>query len=113
MSNNYFRITAYRAAEDFSVIIDSNGTFEKLWQFSSHLIQKGFKVLEVSDSSKFLDLNIPKADLSNKLTVQAYTQGKPKSVTITLGGIAYTAVKVSDKIYVPDKAANCQGRLIN
>ena len=42
-----FRITAYHPTKDISVIIDSHGRFEKLWQFSSHLLTKGFKVLEV------------------------------------------------------------------
>ena len=44
---NYFRITAYHPAENVCAIFDSNGRFEKLWQFSSYLIQKGFKIIEV------------------------------------------------------------------
>ena len=35
---NYFRITGYYPEQDFCFIIDSNGMFEKLWQFSSYLI---------------------------------------------------------------------------
>lgn len=31
---NYFRITAYNPNEDVGMIVDSNGKFEKLWQFS-------------------------------------------------------------------------------
>lgn len=33
--NNYFRITGYWPESDICFIIDSNGMFEKLWQFSS------------------------------------------------------------------------------
>ena len=44
---NYFRITAYYPEKDFSVILDSNGKFEKLWQFSAYLVQRGFKIIEV------------------------------------------------------------------
>lgn len=32
---NYFRITAYSPAENIGMIVDSNGKFEKVWQFSS------------------------------------------------------------------------------
>ena len=45
--SNYFRITAYHPEQDLSAIFDSNGYFEKLWQFSAYLIQKGFKIIEV------------------------------------------------------------------
>ena len=34
---NYFRITAYHPAKNVCAIFDSNGRFEKLWQFSSYL----------------------------------------------------------------------------
>ena len=43
---NYFRITAYSPAEDVGMIVDSNGKFEKVWQFSSCLVKKGFDILE-------------------------------------------------------------------
>ena len=44
---NYFRITAYHSVQDLSIIMDSYGLFEKLWQFSADLVWKGFKILEV------------------------------------------------------------------
>ena len=55
---NYYRITGYCPENDFCFIVDSNGMFEKLWQFSSLLIQKGLKVLEVSSLEKIIDINI-------------------------------------------------------
>ena len=42
---SYFRITAYHPQENISLILDSNGRFEKLWEFSAHLLQKGFKII--------------------------------------------------------------------
>ena len=47
--NNYFRITGYDPKNDFSFILDCNGMFEKKWQFSSYLIQRSLKVLDIFD----------------------------------------------------------------
>ncbi len=58
MQAYYFRITVYYPEQDFCFIIDSNGMFEKLWQFSSYLIQKGLKVLEVNKLGNTIDINI-------------------------------------------------------
>lgn len=101
---NYFRITAYYEKEDLSMIIDSNGMFEKLWQFSSYIVQKGLKVLEISNSENFMDVN---TQLANKDTqhifLRAVHKGKPEYVNQTIDGKPYKAVKVDDAIYVPDK----------
>ena len=45
---NYFRITGYSEELKSCFILDSNGMFEKLWQFSAYLVQKDIKVIEVS-----------------------------------------------------------------
>ena len=37
---NYYRITAYHPEKNISVIMDSYGMFEKLWQFSAFLVEK-------------------------------------------------------------------------
>ena len=57
---NYYRITAYHPAEDLSVIADSNGKFEKLWEFSAYMVSKGFKVIAVSREENFLEGDMPK-----------------------------------------------------
>ena len=62
MENNYFRITGYYPQEDFSFIVDSYGRFEKLWQFSVYLRDKGITVLEVSKDGNFADGNIDRAE---------------------------------------------------
>lgn len=100
----YFRITGYSPEDDFCFIMDCNGMFEKKWQFSSILIQKGLKVLEISDDETFLDVNITKAEEDNShIFLRANTDGKPEEITQTIDGITYKAIKVADKIYIPDK----------
>ena len=56
---NYFRITAYNKTENYSVILDSYGAFDAIWQFSSYLIAKGFSIFSVGNQDKFNDGNIP------------------------------------------------------
>lgn len=104
MNTNYYRITGYCEKEDFSFIMDCYGMFEKLWQFSSFLIQKGLKVLEVGNARKFSDGNIPQTpqDLEN-LIVRATSKGKPEYTMQTINGVTYKTVKVASKFYVPDK----------
>jgi hypothetical protein len=100
----YYRITAYHPTEDTSVIMDSNGKYEKLWQFSAELLQKGFKILEVSNDDKFIDVNIAKAEpTADKIILRATATGKPGNITHLLNGVEYPAIKVGEKIYIPDK----------
>lgn len=78
--------------------------FEKLWQFSSYLLQKGLKVLEVGGDSKFMDGNIDRIDENaENMFLRANADGKPQYVTQTINGVTYKAVKVADKIYIPDR----------
>ena len=101
---NYFRITAYSEEEDISAIIDSNGMFEKLWQFSAYVLQKGMKVLEVSNSDNFIDVNTQLADKDiQHVLLRAVHKGKPEYLTQTIDGVTYKAVQVKDMIYIPDK----------
>ena len=95
MENNYYRITAYQPEKDISIIMDSFGLFEKKWQFSADLIKKGFKILEVSDDSQFIEGNIPLlVEPSNKYILRAYKTGKP---TIENG-----KVEINGKFYAPN-----------
>ncbi len=73
----YFRITAYYPTENYSMIIDSNGMFEKLWQFSAFLVSKGFNILVVTPESRITDTNIPSPKYSpNNLILRACIKGK-------------------------------------
>lgn len=92
----YFRVTVYHPAEDVSAIIDSNGYFEKLWQLSASLVQKGFKILEVGNDSQFLEGDLPKLEAdSQHLLLRACKAGKPD----------YTngAVHIGGKRYIPEQ----------
>lgn len=101
---NYFRITAYYEKEDLSVIIDSNGMFEKLWQFSSYIVQKGLKVLEISNADNFIDANAQLAEKDTQhVLLRAVHKGKPEYMTQTIDGKEYEAVRINDMIYIPDK----------
>jgi hypothetical protein len=94
--SNYFRVTAYHETENISVIIDSNGYYGEIWELSAFMIQKGFKVLEVSDSSQFLDGNIERSEVvTDSLILRACCTGKP-----TYNG---KSVEVEGKFYTPEK----------
>lgn len=88
---NYFRITAYNPNEDVGMIADSNGKFEKLWQFSAFLVSKGFKILAVGNETKFSEGNIPKTAESDKLLIRACMKGLPvqNSCVIEVNGKSY------------------------
>ena len=75
--SNYFRITAYNPAKNICAIFDSNGRFEKLWQFSAYLVQKGFKIVEVGSDDKFIDGNIPKVSVEKLLILRACAKRQP------------------------------------
>lgn len=76
--NNYYRITAYYPAEDISAIFDSYGFFEKLWQFSAFLIEKGFKIVSVENGSAFSDGNIAKTEPDGEhIILRACAKGMP------------------------------------
>ena len=101
---NYFRITGYNQENDFCFILDSNGMFEKLWQFSSYLIQKGIKVIEVSKLEDIIDINIePVEEDKDHLLLRATANGKPEYVDQQVNGITYKAIKVADSLYIINK----------
>ena len=91
--SNYFRITAYHPAENLSAIFDSNGYFEKLWQFSSFMVSKGFKIIEVGDENKFDEGDMPKAEQDTvHVILRACKSGEPEIAgnRITVEGKSYT-----------------------
>ncbi len=94
MKNNYFRITAYHPEKDICAVFDRNGYFEKLWQFSAFLIQKGFKIIEVGNEEKFLDGYIPKTSPDPEhILLRACVKGKP--ITTNCG------IEIHGKHYTP------------
>lgn len=106
MTNNHFRVTAYHTTEDITVLVDSYGVYEKLWQLSSMLVLKGFNILEASDSSKFVDVNIPTVEPNkDKLYLRACMVGKPDAFLQTIDERRVKVIQVENRMYIPDKGA--------
>ena len=75
---------------------------EKLWYFSSFLLQNGLKVLEVGNDTKSMDGNIDRINEDNeKIYLRTNAKCNPEYTTITIDGIIFKAVKVADKTYSP------------
>lgn len=94
--NNYFRITARSLDGSYCFIADSYGHFEKLWQFSAYLIEKGFKIIAVNAEGKFEFGNIPKADPDpDHILIRACAKGSPKikGEEIIVSDRAYTSYR--------------------
>ena len=101
--NDYFRVTVYHPESNISAIMDSYGMFEKLWQFTSFLVKRGFRILEVSNAEKFLDGNIKKVKKDpDHILLRAAQEGVPDYVDYEHNGKTCKAVKIEDKIYIPD-----------
>ncbi len=76
--NNYFRITGYYPQKDVCFIVDSNGKFNELYDFSSYLIDKGVKVVKARAEGRFDFGNIPKATPDKAyLILRACDKGQP------------------------------------
>lgn len=102
--SNYFRVTAHCEKENISFIADSNGKFEKLWQFSSYLVKRGCKIVAISADDKFLDGNIRKApENAEQFIIRACAMGTPTETSETKDGVIYTALHVGNITYIPDK----------
>ena len=90
--NNYFRITAQSLDGNYCFIADSYGHFEKLWQFSAYLIEKGFKIIAVNADGKFNFGNIPKAaSAPDHIMIRTCAKGKAviEGNNITVGKSTY------------------------
>lgn len=103
-NEKYFRITTYYPEDNFTFIVDSNGKFEKLWQFSSLLVSKNMDIIEVSKLENVIDININPAEINNEnIILRACADGKPEYIEQEYSGVLYKAIKVADKIYIPNK----------
>lgn len=90
--SNYFRITGYVKEKDLCFIMDCNGMFEKLWEFSAYLVEKGIEIVEANKECTFTDINLEKVEYDKKHIFLRVTQhGRP-----TING---NIVNVGDKKY--------------
>lgn len=95
LMNNYFRITAYNPQKNYCFIADSYGKFKEIWQFSSCLVNKGCKIIAVSNESKFNPGNMPKSVEDNDhIIIRACDKGKPviDGNKIKIGDYEYTTI---------------------
>lgn len=61
----YFRVKAHHPKENITIVVDSYGKYDEIWQLSAFLIKKGFKILEVWDDGKITKVDIPKTGTKN------------------------------------------------
>ena len=104
MKTEYYRITAYHAPAGLSIIADSYGKFEKLWQFSAYLIERGFRIIAVDREQFFIDGTMPKVKApSDKLMIRAVGKDEPKMFPDT-GYEDKTGIMVqlSDAVYLSE-----------
>ena len=52
---NYYRVKAHFEKEKITAVFDSNGCFEKLWQFSAFIIAHGGTILDVEKDGQMTD----------------------------------------------------------
>ena len=102
MKIEYYRITAYHAPEGLSIIADSYGKFEKLWEFSAYLVERGFRIIAVDREQFFIDGTMPKVDApSEKLMIRAVGKDEPNTFPNTgYEDKAGTMVQLGDAIYL-------------
>ena len=89
---NYFRVTIYDKTNNISAILDSNGAFEKLWQFSSYLVNKAFNIIDASKLENITDTNIEPANEDTDHIILRATQGGKVELTDN-------TIQVADKYY--------------
>ena len=105
MASKYFRITGYCPQDDYCFILDSNGMFDERWQFSSLLVRKGIKILEISTDEQFKDINIVKASTNlTNMVLRATAKGKPLYTETFINGQKEKVVSVGGKSYIPNKS---------
>ncbi len=95
--NNYFRITAYHPERNICAIFDSNGKFEKIWQFSALLVNIGFKIIKVNHEGNFLEGDMPKGENvpSSQIRIRACAKGEPliNGNIVTVNGKSYEVME--------------------
>ena len=100
----YFRITGYYPEKNVSFIADSNGKFEKLWQFSAYLKEKGCNIVAVSNIETFLEEGFSPIEENNtQFIIRASYMGTPTWSTKNINGVTYQSIRVHDLEYVPYK----------
>ncbi len=91
--SKYFRVTAYHPEHDISAVFDSNGKHKEVWQLSSEVVKKGFKIKAVSGENAFDFGDMPRVEENKeKILLRACSKGLPNldGNKITVNGLIYT-----------------------
>ena len=99
MNEKYYRITAYYEIDNFTIIIDSNGLFDKLWKFSAYLVSKGLNIIDATRLENITDTNIALAPEDTEHIILRATQDRKVEQL-------NNAIKVADKFYSTKKENN-------
>lgn len=75
--SKHFRITAYNEEKDYSIILESNGMFNSLWDFSSYLTNKQLKIITVGDTENESTSSNITTVYSDKMILRTIEKGKP------------------------------------
>lgn len=75
--SKHFRITAYNEEKDYSIILESNGMFNSLWDFSSYLTDKRLKIIVVGDTENESTSSNITTIYSDKMILRTIEKGKP------------------------------------
>ena len=104
MKTEYYRITAYHAPEGLSIIADSYGMFEKLWQFSAYLVERGFRIIAVDREQFFVEGTMPKvATMNEKIMIRAVSKDEPSKFPGTpYEDKAGVMVQLGDAVYLSE-----------
>ena len=93
MKTEYYRITAYHAPEGLSIIADSYGKFEKLWEFSAYLVERGFRIIAVDREQFFIDGTMPKVDAPETAAGASAASGSEGTVTTVVQERSMTSLR--------------------
>ena len=101
---NYYRITAYHKEMDYSIIMDSYGRYNALWEFSADLIRLGYSIMEASKLENIQEINMaPCLDEDSTLPyLRSWGKGKPVYFEHEANGKTYSAIRVKGHMYVPN-----------
>ena len=90
--------------KNVSLIADSNGKFDKLWQFSAYLVAKGCKINAVSNIDDCIPCKIkPIPFNAEQFVIRTCYMGTPTETHQSIDGVSYKAIRVKDMLYVPNK----------
>ena len=100
----YYRVAGYLPDKNVSFIADSNGKFEKLWQFSAYLKSKGCDIIAVSRQENIIDeITLPTEQNDKQFVIRSCAMGTSTWSTLKHNGTLYKSLRVGSIEYIPDK----------